>query len=818
MDSLRDSLDRHARDVLPTTTKVYVALYLLISLAHWIVLPDTIRIPLLALSLLGLAAGMLAMWQVDSSFVQQRARHVVLALVVIAAINSAAHLYLSGEIKQTTNYIVLLLLVAYLLPGIVAFWGFVTVVLVSWVFISSSFVSDDFLHFAFALLLGVMSAGFMHGVRRSQLKQTVDLETSLAQIEVAGAALSQGQQLVQELLNKIPAGIHVRELNGDMIFVNEEAKKIAAQTRHESVAEYPASGSFEMYDTEMRPLKGDLVPLQRVQSGEEIRDEVVAVGGLGGEIFWGLLNMFRMNMESLGKEVIVTTFVNITDRRIAESQLREAETLAETILKSIADGVIAVNEHGKVTLFNESAARLTGVSEEFAVGHQIGEVFQFEENENESELGMNIRTGMLTSRSGSTTAIELVVSQMEGSRIKGANTGSQGANSGFVYTFKDISEQARLDQERATVDKMRSVGVLAGGIAHDFNNLLTSIYGNISLAEHHLHEPGRAAAFLKQSAGSIELATNLTSQLLTFARGSEPLREAVNLEKLVRESARLTLSGSGVAVTYSSTPSLALAFADAGQLQQAVSNIVLNAKQAMNDDGVLRITFRNGDELSSGDAERVEVVIEDQGPGIEPDLLGRIFEPYFTTKDTGSGLGLATAHSILLNHGGAISVKSSPGEGSRFVLSVPAAHPEDQPDTLVEPAQSPQADNLRILVMDDEEAVRLTMTQLLEHFGHEVVATQHGEDAIAQFKLARADARPFDVILMDLTIAGGMGGKEAAEQVLAIDPDARIIVASGYSAGAELANYEQFGFCARLEKPFRADALRSLISEVVSGR
>ena len=374
-----------------------------------------------------------------------------------------------------------------------------------------------------------------------------------------------------------------------------------------------------------------------------------------------------------------------------------------------------------------------------------------------------------------------------------------------------MRERISLEQERTTMDKMSSVGVLAGGIAHDFNNLLTGIYGNITLAETFIDQPERATTLLRQSADSIQRAKNLTNQLLTFATGSDPVREAVDTRELVTDAVQFALSGSGIAVKYDIEPGVGAVEVDEGQMHQAISNIVLNAKQALEDQGLINIVVRD----YHGDNRKfVELIITDNGPGIGATDLSKIFDPYFTTKEKGTGLGLATTHSIVTKHGGSISVDSVVGSGTRFTLLLPAAKAVVETKAQDSEDETDTATGFDILVMDDEELVLSTIQQLLETLGHKVTPTRDGTEAISAYQKQMREDRKFDLVIVDLTVAGGMGGKEAAQRILELDGDASLIVMSGYSAGSEMARYKELGFKARLEKPFKVGQLRQALNEV----
>jgi nitrogen-specific signal transduction histidine kinase/ActR/RegA family two-component response regulator len=399
----------------------------------------------------------------------------------------------------------------------------------------------------------------------------------------------------------------------------------------------------------------------------------------------------------------------------------------------------------------------------------------------------------------------------------------QGRPVGSVLVLRDITQRARLEDELLRASKLESVGVLAGGIAHDFNNLLTVMMGNLTLAMLDAQVMASAGKWLQEAERGALRARELTGQLLTFAKGGEPVRQAISLPELVREAAAFALHGSSVRSEITQASDLWPANADQGQIGQVVQNLVLNAVQAMPDGGVVRLNLQN--EELEGDAVRamspgryLRLTIADSGTGIRPEHLGRIFDPYFTTKQTGNGLGLATVYSIVRKHEGQVEVESELGRGTTFRIWLPAAA-ELRSVADAEP-ELVAARTGRILFMDDEEAIRDMTCALLTRLGYSVTAVNDGEAVIKAYKAAKQVCRPYDAVLMDLTIPGGMGGREAMQELLKFDPQVKGIVSSGYSSDPVMADYQEFGFRARVAKPYRvqdlAKALRTVLAEPVN--
>ena len=383
----------------------------------------------------------------------------------------------------------------------------------------------------------------------------------------------------------------------------------------------------------------------------------------------------------------------------------------------------------------------------------------------------------------------------------------------------ETERAARLDAALVRASKLESLGVLAGGIAHDFNNLLTVILGNLSLVmlgggldpenEHCLRDSERAAL----------RARGLTQQLLTFAKGGAPVREAINLPDVVRESAEFALHGSKVRCDFDIAPELWPAEVDKAQIGQVVHNIVINAHQAMPEGGVIRIALRNEQvaeaavpELAAG--RYLRMTIADTGKGIASEYLARIFDPYFTTRERGTGLGLATVYSIVKKHGGHVEVASKPGEGTTFRLWLPAAAVSATTAAAAVP-EAPSPQTSRILFMDDEETIRRMAGLMLKRLGFEMTAVVDGAETVREYTAAREAGRPYDLVILDLTVPGGMGGSEAMEKLRELDPKVRAIVSSGYSSDPVMANYRAHGFRGMVAKPYELDGVARVINAVL---
>ncbi|MDQ5977782.1 MAG: Response regulator, partial [Verrucomicrobiota bacterium] len=388
---------------------------------------------------------------------------------------------------------------------------------------------------------------------------------------------------------------------------------------------------------------------------------------------------------------------------------------------------------------------------------------------------------------------------------------------------EQMEREARLQSELARAGKLESLGLLAGGIAHDFNNLLTVLMGNISLVRMEAGLTGEAAQSMDQAAKAATRARDLTQQLLTFAKGGAPIRSAVSLPEIVREVAEFALRGSKVSARFDLPADLWPADVDKGQIGQVVQNIVINATQAMPDGGMVELALSNrvvGAELAGvlAPGRYLRLDIADHGPGIAANDLARIFDPYFTTKKQGSGLGLATVHSIVKKHAGHITVESKIGLGTTFHVWLPAASCPATDAGEVQPVSAvPAPGGTQVMVMDDEAFIRNLAASILRRHGCGVVAVGDGAAALREFASAREAGRLFDLVILDLTIPGGMGGRETMEQLLRLDPDVKAIVSSGYSNDLVLANYQGHGFRGMISKPYDVSDFTDTVDRVLRG-
>ena len=556
-----------------------------------------------------------------------------------------------------------------------------------------------------------------------------------------------------------------------------------------------------------------IAEFNRQNRGEIRVAENLPVKRKDGSVFYA--DISANPVEFGGEQYQIGIFRDITDRKRTE----EEQQIFMSLVEHSTDLIGIASMDGKVLHLNKAGQKLVGLDGLEEVRKTGIQDYSMEKDSNtlDKMLGSLHKKGTWTGearirhfKTGTPIPIE-----MHAFVIKDAKTGQPIA---LANISRDISERKKLDEEMARTDKLESIGILAGGIAHDFNNLLTVIFGNIALAKMYANRQSEVHKRLEESEKAAQRARDLTYQLLTFSKGGAPLKKTISLQDLVKESASFALRGSNIKCEFSFPGDLWPVEADEGQMSQVLNNLIINAAHAMSDGGTLQVYCGNvivdqGDlPLAKGKYSLISIM--DHGTGIPKEHLSKIFDPYFTTKKKGSGLGLSTSYSIVRSHGGHITVESDLGIGTTFKIYLPAS--EEGKRLLRAEEERFVTGKGRILVMDDEEAVREVARGMLETVGYSVTLAKDGTEAIEIYQAAMASGEPFDSVLMDLTIPGGMGGQEAVKRLREIDPNVRAIVCSGYSNDTIMANYQRFGFRAVVPKPYRLTQLSGTIRGVLS--
>lgn len=546
--------------------------------------------------------------------------------------------------------------------------------------------------------------------------------------------------------------------------------------------------------------------------------------GLKGRQLW--LHTHAVPLRNEQEEIVLSLAIttDITERKLAEEALKESKRSLETLMSNLPGMAYRCrsDRNWSMEYVSEGTAGLTGYQPADLIGNAkiaYGDLIhpddqdavwnavqQAVQRKQKFTLNYRIRTAEGAER--------WVWEQGQGVF---SEAGDLLALEGFIT---DVSERRQLEEERLKTQKLESIGTLAGGIAHDFNNLLQGIFGYISMAKLTIDQKQKSLAMLDEAEKALHASVGLSNQLLTFSKGGKPVKKVLDLRPVIEDAVKFALSGSRVSYDISFGDDLCAVDADEGQIGQVIQNIVLNAEQSMPLGGRIEIAARNvpparaaGLPLTAPDG-LVEIVVRDQGIGISSEHLVRIFDPYFTTKEKGSGLGLATSYSIVKNHDGMIDVSSVPGKGSTFTVYLPATRAAPAPASAS--AARTEGRKGKILVMDDEEIVRIVAGELLRELGHEAEFAEYGDSAIEKYRRAKAEGRPFDVVILDLTIRGGMGGLETFGKLKELDPGVTAVVSSGYSDDEVVATHRQHGFRAFLKKPYDMRELARVLSEVMA--
>ena len=498
-------------------------------------------------------------------------------------------------------------------------------------------------------------------------------------------------------------------------------------------------------------------------------------------------------------------------------EVRKSEAGYRNLFSSINDAIYILDENGRLLDVNKGAETMYGCERASLLGKTPDMLVA----PGLSVLA-DVAASMKKSLEGESQLIEFSGIRSDGTTFPQEVRfvpATYGGNRVVIAVARDISERKRIEAEQMRTQKIEAIGVLAGGIAHDFNNLLQAAFSYLTVAKRKIDQRDKVLLMLEKAEKVLQMSVNLTIQLLTFSKGGKPVKKSIALASVIENATRFALSGSGSDCRFDVSSELWPVDADEGQLSQVIHNIVLNADQAMPGGGIISVLARNRD---CGDApvtrvpglgRWIEIVIQDTGCGITEEALPRIFEPYFTTKTTGSGLGLATSYAIVKNHGGMIEVSSLVNKGSSFTIWLPAGG--SIPDSSVHSAQPAAIRKGRILIMDDEEAVRDSLGAMLDTLGQEVEYAADGAAAIDCYRRALSTGSTFDVVLLDATVRGGMGGEEAIRLLKEIDASVVAVVSSGYSDNALVSNYAQHGFRAFLPKPFRLEDLQTVLGSLM---
>jgi two-component system cell cycle sensor histidine kinase/response regulator CckA len=593
---------------------------------------------------------------------------------------------------------------------------------------------------------------------------------------------------------------------GRMVYANRAACSHYGRSREElltmRIPDWDPAYDMEKMGPALQKMKQGkpmhIETMHRVASGELVPVEVTA-----------------NYLEHDGRGLIAGYFSNIIERKRAKEELQESEARYRGLVELFPDAIY-IHTGGRLVFVNPQGAKLLGAERpEDLYGR---EALDFVHPDYRDFVSKRIEHAF---RSGEPNPpVEEVFVRLDGTpvpvEVSSTSFDFRGEKALQVLA-RDISGRKKRQEEQLRTQKLESMGVLAGGIAHDFNNLLTGIMGNLSLIRVQLPEDGKAQERIARCEKAVKEATGLTCQLLTFSMGGEPVKKVMDIGNVVQDAVVFVLRGSNVAAKLRIAEDLWPIEADEGQIGQVINNLLINADQSMLQGGVVRVELDNcrlADEMAVlAPGPYVRISVADQGCGIPPENLGRIFDPYFTTKKTGTGLGLSSLYSIVKKHSGDVTVSSRVGEGTIFQVYLPAS-PGGRLEEEKPRIPSSFSGGGYVIVMDDEENIRDVAGEILSYLGYRVSLCTCGGEAVALYgEEMKREARPLCVI-MDLTIPGRMGGIEAASKILALDPTARLIVASGYSNDPVMAGYASYGFSEALRKPFRLEELSDVMKKI----
>jgi PAS domain S-box-containing protein len=506
-----------------------------------------------------------------------------------------------------------------------------------------------------------------------------------------------------------------------------------------------------------------------------------------------------------------------------ELSLIESEEKFRLLMELATDGVLVVQD-GKIKEVNYYLAKMCGYAIDELLDTDLGSFFDagdigtietIYEKPLSDDNCLAAHELTLICKNGLKVAVEVIAG-----RFIFQNKPSN------LLVIRDISGRSQSAREAERTRQLESIAALSGGIAHDYNNLLTAIIGNISLAQTYLDPDEKVFLLLNQALAASKTAKDLTQKLITFSRGGAPDKHIAEVTKLVKSAIEFTLSGSNLKCEFNFSKNLWPVQVDANQIGQAIYNVVMNSREAMPDGGLLEVSAGNAtsdDDLTLlKRGNYVKISITDHGQGIPKENLDKIFNPYFSTKKMGNkkgtGLGLSICHSIIKKHGGNVTVSSNVGKGTTLHLYLPSANSKirDQRAVNTSEQEIPIFGEGRILVMDDEEMIRKLARELLTYLGYEVDFATNGTEAVVRYRQALGSKRPFDAVILDLTVKGGMGGKETIQELLKVDPHVIGIVSSGYCNDPEITDYGRYGFSGVVTKPYTMGELGEKLNQAIA--
>lgn len=649
------------------------------------------------------------------------------------------------------------------------------------------------------------------------LADLISVALAIQEQKRAENALAEERNLLRTVIDLIPDEIYAKDLKSRFAVTNQAVAKARGFNLPEDLI---GKSDFDILSPELAQIYYD-EEQQLIHSGQSILHKILSTPDGGwfssSKIPWRDKDGQIMGLVGINRD--------ICDQKRAEAAIQANEEKFRNIFEKSPVGIEIYDSDGKLIDANPASLEIFGCNEL----KEIQGLDLFDNPNFSDAIKDDLRQGKVVRR-------EVIYDFEKIRNLKRFMTKKTGiiyldilmtpfkstlneSVPGFLIILKDITEQKKMEAELIKTSKLESLGILAGGIAHDFNNILTAIIGNIHLAKMNIDRNIETYEILNEAEMAAGRASELTQQLLTFSKGGMPIKKTASIAELIQDTVRFVFRGSNIRCEQHIPPNLWLAPIDAGQISQVVNNLAINALQAMPNGGTVDIRAENvsihpdsTQPLSPG--KYIKVAFHDQGIGIPGHILPKVFDPYFTTKSKGSGLGLAICYSIIKKHKGYIFIESEVGSGTLVNFYLPAI-----PDAII-PIEAETVPKMtghgRILVMDDELIVRQVLGKLLIRFGYQVDFAKEGKEAIQLYQKAQNENQPYILVIIDLTIPGGMGGKETIKELLNIDPQVKAIVSSGYFNDPILANYQNFGFKGFISKPYNMKELQNIILKTTS--
>ena len=607
-------------------------------------------------------------------------------------------------------------------------------------------------------------------------------------------ALQESEEKFREYIEQAPDGVFVIDKTGRFLEANQASLEITGYDKEELL-------TLTIHD---------LLAEESREEGMAHFKKLLLTGKASSDLFHRHKNgqkvCLTISAIKISDEKILGFAKDITQRIRTEKKLKESEERYRTLIEQASDGIFLIDKRGICIEVNRAGCDMLGYTREELLRLGLKDAIKVTPDN-------SLRVTEIPEGQAFLSECELI--RKDGTLVQVEISAKKLADGSVQGIARDITERKRMEEGLRKAQKLESLGVFAGGIAHDFNNLLGGIFGYIDMAKDSCDVTGKTRRYLDKASKTFSRAKDLTGQILTFAKGGAPLMKIGFLMPLVKDCAQFALSGSNVSGVFQAAEDLWPCDFDESQIRQVIDSIVINAVQATPQGGTIKVTVENRliksvEKISLKPGRYVHVSIADSGAGIPEEVLPRIFDPFFTTKQKAGGLGLATAYSIIKKHGGEILAQSQSGKGAVFHLYMPVS--EKSPETKIVSKTRMHKGSGRILVMDDEEAIRETMGDMLATMGYAAEYALNGQDAIAMIEKAKAAYNPYKAVFMDLTIPGGMGGKEAAAKLRKTEKDLLVFVSSGYSEDPVMSDPALYGFNDKVKKPFRRSELADLFN------